>query len=152
MVGLYDGTDSTTEHFCGPDPLPVDNAQYCYVDNSVSWDQSFMQDGYTTGKYWVYMVIAHEWGHAVVEQNPEIEWGEPELQADCLAGAALYGGATDGLIAFGPDATKEFATDLSQIGDEASWSETNDHGDSLQRVNFFSLGKEYGVNGCLGDD
>ena len=49
------------------------------------------------GDSWVYLVIAHEWGHAI-QDRLDTAWSRSaeELQADCLAAAALYGAAADG--------------------------------------------------------
>jgi hypothetical protein len=40
----------------------------------------------------LYLVVAHEWGHAIQARlNPDIQAVRRELQADCLAGAAIFG-------------------------------------------------------------
>jgi predicted metalloprotease len=46
-----------------------------------------------------YVVIAHEWGHAVATRlDPSYLKAAPELQADCLAGLALCGAERDGTL------------------------------------------------------
>ena len=74
-----------------------------------------------------------------------------ELQADCLAGAVLYGAASDDADAASSRTgdEKEIVDGLNFIADEVPWGMTGDHGDSFQRIEAFNLGRTAGVPGCL---
>ncbi len=74
---------------------------YCVPGDFIAWDLGLMADGYRSGDAWVYLVIAHEWGHAVQARlQPSLVLRAQELQADCFAGAALFGAAAQKLLTF----------------------------------------------------
>jgi len=149
VLGAYDGATGTAPA-CGGTPLPNDNAVYCPGGDYVAWDMDLMRAGHQRGDAWVYLVIAHEWGHAV--QN-RLDAGlvdlARELQADCLAGAVLFGAARDTTLTFEDGDIDELSDALSALADETPWTNTSDHGNASQRVSAFSRGAESGVKGCL---
>jgi predicted metalloprotease len=88
-----------------------------------------MRTGYAKGDSWVYLIIAHEWGHAIQNRlKNSLVAQQKELQADCLAGAALYGAAEK---------------------DRTPRIEPGDHGDAFQRIENFSKGRTGGVKACF---
>ncbi|QKV91964.1 neutral zinc metallopeptidase [Streptomyces sp. NA02950] len=147
--GVYDGSAPDVP-LCGNEPLPDDNAVYCPAGDFIAWDMDLMRWGHQRGDAWVYLVIAHEWGHAV--QN-RLDAGlvdlARELQADCLAGAVLFGAARDQTLTFEEGDTEELADALTALADKTPWTNTSDHGDATQRVSAFSRGAQSGVKGCL---
>ncbi|MET7760984.1 neutral zinc metallopeptidase [Streptomyces sp. NPDC005393] len=149
VLGPYDGAAADVPS-CGGTPLPNDNAVYCPDGDFVAWDMDLMRWGHERGDAWVYLVIAHEWGHAV--QN-RLDAGlvdlARELQADCLAGAVLFGAAKDKTLTFEDGDTNELADALTALADKTPWTNTSDHGDASQRVSYFSRGAQSGVKGCL---
>ncbi|MGA6153051.1 neutral zinc metallopeptidase [Stenotrophomonas sp. NPDC087984] len=149
ILGVYDG-DTPGTPVCGSEPLPDDNAVYCPDGDYIAWDMDLMRFGHARGDAWVYLVIAHEWGHAV--QN-RLDAGlvdlARELQADCLAGAVLFGAAQDGTLTFEEGDTQELADALTALADRTPWTDVSDHGDASQRVSYFSRGARSGVKSCL---
>ncbi|MCG0283869.1 neutral zinc metallopeptidase [Streptomyces sp. PSAA01] len=149
ILGAYDG-DTPGAPVCGSEPLPDDNAVYCPDGDYIAWDMDLMRWGHARGDAWVYLVIAHEWGHAV--QN-RLDAGlvdlARELQADCLAGAVLFGAAQDGTLTFEEGDTEELADALTALADRTPWTDVSDHGDASQRVGYFSRGARSGVKSCL---
>lgn len=149
VVGLYNGSD-TDVPTCAGEPLPADNALYCGPEHYVAWDAGLMVRSFDVGNSWTYLVIAHEWGHAVLAQlNPSLVYESEELQADCLAGATLYGAEASGSITMGNGAEKELVDGLNQLADQTAWTDSDDHGDSFERIEAFNLGRSGGVNACL---
>lgn len=151
VLGLYDGSqpDAPT---CSGEPLVADNAFYCIKEDYVSWDVSLMLKGLEFGDSWVYLIVAHEWGHAIAHRlNTDLQAQEGELQADCIAGAVLYGSKKDGVLEFEEGDEKELARSLSEIGDETPWTSSSDHGDPFERIGAFSRGRDSGVLACLPD-
>lgn len=148
--GGYDGTSGPLCH--GQASVP-DNAFYCDDGDFVAWDNHLMQTGYAHGDSFPYLVIAHEWGHAIQARlNASLQSQSAELQADCLAGATIYGSAKDGTIVFEEGDEKEIVDALSDLSDETPWTQTEDHGDAFQRVDAFNLGRSGGVAACLPDE
>ena len=97
IVGTYDGFDALSTPRCGTATLRPNNAYYCSTSNWIAWDLTLMANGYAFGDSFIYFVIAHEWAHSIQAQidAPLVDVAE-ELQADCLAGAALYGWTAPG--------------------------------------------------------
>ncbi len=151
VVGLYDGTDEDTAPTCGGEPLEAYNAFYCPDGDFVAWDASLLVDGADQiGDSWVYLVVAHEWGHAIQARlDSQYVAQADELQADCLGAAALYGAAADGTLEFDMGDEQELVTSLSALADQMPWTMTADHGDAFQRVQWFTLGRNGGVNACF---
>jgi uncharacterized protein len=150
VFGIYDGYDVENAPTCFGDPLPPGNAFYCPDGDYVAWDKTLLELGYEIGDAWPYLIIAHEWGHAIqADLSMDLQSVQYELQADCLAGAVLYGSREDGTLTFEQGDEKEIVDGLNFIADEAPWGMTGDHGDSFQRIEAFNLGRTDGVPGCL---
>lgn len=149
VVGLYDSEDPENP-VCDGGPLLDNNAHYCSDGHFVAWDDDLMLRALDLGDSWVYFVIAHEWGHAIVDQlDPSLQWNAYELQADCLAGAALYGAAEDGTISLSADFTDRMVDNLSEVADQTPWTDRTDHGDALDRIEAFNEGRTGGVEACM---
>ncbi|MDQ4133902.1 MAG: neutral zinc metallopeptidase [Actinomycetota bacterium] len=129
------------------------NAYYCPPDDYLAWDWELMAGGYSDeniGDSFVYMVIAHEWAHAIQARlQEEIVSAGAELQADCLAAATLTGAANDGTLTFEPGDRGEIFTALVAVADEVEWGDPADHGAADQRVEAYQTGEEGGVEACL---
>jgi uncharacterized protein len=141
--------------FANPRP---NNAYYCnpdqdeYVAFDLNWLQGYLADhpgGATT-----FLIIAHEWGHAVQdtwkEQGGADVWDPPytqELNADCLAGVFLAASIDDGTVV-------EEAGDADEIfswlyeGGSSPWLTPGDHGTSNQRQAAFSDGYTNDTDYC----
>ncbi|MFI6512592.1 neutral zinc metallopeptidase [Streptosporangium sp. NPDC050855] len=136
---------------CHGYPLPDDNALYCWPPyDFVAWDVDLMSMGYRQGDAWIYLIVAHEWSHAVQARIPQrLVSRQIELQADCLAGATLWGAGEDGTLHFEEGDTREIAAALRQHADDTPWTDVNDHGTAAQRLSAFNRGALQGVGGCL---
>jgi predicted metalloprotease len=147
VAGAYLGTNGPT---CGGQRSVPFNAFYCTAEDFVAWDQNLMAAGYKQiGDAWVYLIIAHEWGHAI---QARLDRGQvsvaAELQADCLAGATLLGATQDRTIRFEAGDGEELAKTLAAVADDFPWTSESDHGDARQRINAFNLGLRGGVAEC----
>ncbi|NDU74374.1 hypothetical protein GWI34_17285 [Actinomadura sp. DSM 109109] len=150
VAGLYDGRDPATAPVCGRERLEPDNAAYCPSGDFVAWDAHLMRSGYARGDAWVYLVISHEWGHAVQNRlRRGLVSPAAELQADCLAGAALYGSSDDGTLRFEDGDEQELVAAFKVIGDRVPWTRPGDHGSAVQRLRAFSRGGENGARACF---
>jgi uncharacterized protein len=148
VVGLYDGYGKDVPE-CAGSPLDPENAFYCIPDDFVAWDVTLMVNGFAQGDTWVYLVIAHEWGHAIQARiDPALVAPEGELQADCFAGATLFGSQADGNLNIEDGDLAEITTALSLLADTTAWTSEGDHGDPFQRIGAFDKGKEGGVTAC----
>jgi len=134
------------------------NAYYCpaendeYVAFDLDWFTSYLDEhpgGATT-----FLILAHEWGHAVqdtwVEQNPGGDvWNPPylqELNADCLAGVWMEDSLRRGiLIEESGDADAIFGWLWEEGG---PWFDPGTHGTQEQRQRAFSDGYAYGTDYC----
>ena len=150
VYGLYDGYDVANAPVCFGEPLAPGNAFYCPDGDYVAWDKTLLELGYEIGDSWPYLIIAHEWGHAIqADLSMDLQSVQYELQADCLAGAVLYGSREDGTLTFEQGDEKEIVDGLNFIADEAPWGMTGDHGDSFMRIESFDSGRTGGVPACL---
>jgi predicted metalloprotease len=150
VYGIYDGNDPASAPKCFGDALPPGNAFYCPDGDYVAWDKTLLELGYEIGDSWPYLIIAHEWGHAIqADLDSSLQDEQYELQADCLAAAALYGAKADGILEFEPGDEKEIVDGLNYIADEVPWGMSGDHGDSFQRIEYFDKGRVGGVPACL---
>ncbi|MGP4000806.1 neutral zinc metallopeptidase [Streptomyces sp. 8N706] len=149
ILGGYDGAAASVPR-CGGQPLADDNAVYCPARDFLAWDVDLMNAGHRAGDAWVYLVIAHEWGHAVQNRlDTQLVALQLELQADCLAGAVLFGAAADGMLRFEEGDTDELAQALGVLADDTPWTKASDHGDASERIGAFTRGTQDGVKGCL---
>ncbi|MEU1329644.1 neutral zinc metallopeptidase [Streptomyces sp. NPDC005865] len=131
---------------CAGEPAVAFNAFYCPAEDFIAWDAELLSTGYEQGDAWVYLVIAHEWGHAVQRRVQGLSVVAAELQADCLAGATLFGSED---LKFEPGDEEELAQALTALADDTPWTDSQDHGDADQRINAFSSGGNRGVGACL---
>ena len=150
VLGLYDGTIADETPTRDGKPLEAYNASYCAPEDFVAWDLNLMVRGADLiGDTWVCLVIAHEWGHAIQERlDLSLVAEGDELQADCLGAAALFGAAADGTLTIEEGDEKEMVSSLSVLSEEMAWTSSADHGDPFQRVQWFTLGRNGGVNAC----
>ena len=150
VAGLYDGTEPDTAPRCDGEPLEAYNAYYCPDGDFVAWDAGLLVNGADQiGDSWVYLVVAHEWGHAIQARlDSSLVAQAEELQADCLGAAALYGAHADGTLEFDASDEPELIGSLTALADQMPWTMSSDHGDAFQRVQWFTLGRNGGVNAC----
>ncbi|NEB03968.1 hypothetical protein [Streptomyces sp. SID13726] len=131
---------------CGGEPALPGNAFYCTDGDFLAWDAQLMADGYRSGDSWVYLVVAHEWGHAVQNRVLGLSDVAQELQADCLAGATLFGSED---LRFEEGDTDELAAALAALADDTPWTNSSDHGDANERISSFAAGGRGGVEACM---
>jgi uncharacterized protein len=136
---------------CGGEPSVPFNAFYCADGDFLAWDENLMATGYQRiGDAWVYLIIAHEWGHAIQARlDRTLVSVAAELQADCLAGASLQGAARDGLIQIEPGDAEEIGQTLAAVADDFPWTDERDHGDARQRTAAFNQGVSGGATACV---
>jgi predicted metalloprotease len=148
VAGGYVGNDGPP---CGGEPSVPFNAFYCTDGDFLAWDENLMAAGYERiGDVWVYLIIAHEWAHAI---QARLDRGlvsvAAELQADCLAGASLQGAAQDGLLQFEAGDTEELGQTLAAVADDFPWTSERDHGNAQQRTEAFNQGATGGATACF---
>lgn len=149
IKGSYNG-DDPNRLTCSGEIAQAFNAFYCIREDYLAWDFNLMKTGYAKGDAWIYLVVAHEWGHAIqnrLQMGLVSEAGE--LQADCLAGAVLTGAEADGTLNWEEGDTTEIGQALSAFGDDLPWTDPSSHGDAIERVTAFGRGRANGVRGCL---
>ena len=148
VAGGYVGTSGPS---CAGEPSVPGNAYYCPPENFLAWDENLMRAGYNQiGDAWVYLVIAHEWAHAIQARLEQSQVSvAAELQADCMAGAALQGAVEQGLVSLEPGDSEELAQGLIASADDYPWTDVRSHGDAQQREAAFSTGTDGGVNACV---
>jgi uncharacterized protein len=147
VKGAYLGEDGPT---CGGQPSVAFNAFYCPSQDFLAWDENLMAAGYRQiGDAWVYLIIAHEWGHAIQARLRADQVSvAAELQADCFAGATLFGAADRGLLQFERGDIQELQQTLVAVADDFPWTKESDHGDARQRINAFNQGSDGGPTSC----
>jgi len=148
VTGGYRGGNGPT---CAGQPALAFNAFYCPSQDFLAWDENLMDAGYQrVGDSWVYLIVAHEWGHAIQSRINRYRVSlATELQADCLAGATLAGAQRDGLIRLQPGDNQELTATLTALADTYPWTNRRDHGDAQQRIASYNLGVGQGVQACL---
>jgi len=155
VEGYYDSGRTIDPAFsCGGQPADAQNARYCPADDTLAWDVQLMRKGEKEGggNAFVYLVVAHEWGHAIANRLSPTLQAAPEPQADCLAGAVIYGSAKDGVIQFEQGDEKTLSSSLVNLADDTPWTNVNDHGSAFQRIENFDAGRQGGVRACLPRD
>jgi predicted metalloprotease len=146
---VYGPYDESTMPMCGGEPLGMNNASFCH-DGYIAWDAAFVAEGYSTDDAFTWVMVAHEWAHAIQYQlDPALVMEAIELQADCMAGATLMGAVQDGRLTFEADDAEGLAMVFEMLGDDVEWTDSNSHGSSAQRVEAFGIGLENGVGACL---
>jgi hypothetical protein len=151
VLGLYDGTDPADTPTCDGQPLEVDNAYYCASEDYLAWDAGVLLKGADViGDSWVYLVVARQWGHAIQARlDPSLVAAATGYQADCLGGAALFGAVADGTLQLEAGDESELIASLSVLADQLAFTDTSIYGDAFQRVEWFTIGRNGGVNACL---
>jgi hypothetical protein len=156
--GLYDAP--AEQVYCGDLLLPEGNAYYCPIGDFVAFEVDLMLLSQDLGDAFVYLVVAHEWAHAVVSDlDPALVAEAYELQADCLAGATLQGAVDDGLLRLEDGDPQEFTAALTAVASENAWGtiyidangqeQTETHGTAQERTTAFDRGVSNGVRSCL---
>jgi len=148
-LGLYDAPRD--EVYCGSNLLTDQNAYYCgSTEDFMAFDIDFLGRARIIGDVFVYMIVAHEWGHAIQERlDTTLQQVRYELQADCLAGAVIQGTLDDGTLLFEPGDNEEVSAGLTDIADDVPWGNAGDHGSPQERIDNYSAGVYGGVNACL---
>lgn len=155
-----DGDDPSAPTECGS---PENNAAYCRLDDSISWDRSERSGLLPIAqKYFgpiaVVGVLAHEYGHAVQSHA-----GLPkktativkEQQADCYAGTYMRWvaeGNSPRFVLSTADGINHLLAGLLAIRDpidpEADPDDSDAHGTGLDRISAFQVGFELGPKPC----
>jgi len=109
----------------------------------------------TIGNRFVYLVVAHEFAHAVQQRltntgQNSLVWQEIELQADCMAGALLVAANDAGRIDVDHDEVEDMYESLAALADAEPWADQGDHGNAWQRVGEFEVGATERMAGCVG--
>ena len=158
-TGLYDAPGEVV--FCGQTQLGEGNAYYCPGAHWLAFEIDFLLQAGTLGDAFIYMIVAHEWGHAIAGQLPrELNSAAYELQADCLGGAALAGAIRDGLLTWESGDDAEVDNGLMFIAQNApAWGteyidvngnkRISEHGSAQERQASFWHGAANGVPSCL---
>jgi predicted metalloprotease len=150
VTGLYDSRRAPIPCQSWGGVSTSNNAWYCSTTDAVGFDVPFMQRVFQLGNTFLYLVVAHEWGHAIQQRlDSRLVSQAKELQADCFAGAVLYGAAADGKLKWENGDTQELARDLTNVADKYPWTKVGDHGSPTQRINSFGTGKG-GPKACFG--
>jgi hypothetical protein len=143
--------DERTDTGCGKvDPSVV--AAYCPKDAAIILAPAEIDKiAREYGDFVPVVAVAHEWGHHIQASLgvPDQKTIREELQADCLAGAALGNAAALGLVDKG-DIRQ--ATDVTRdaLGDPEWLPRDSDqaHGSGDQRVRNLLAGYEQGLSAC----
>ena len=151
VYGGYDGSENPS---CGG--VYEDgsgNAYYCPADDYLAWDWDLFVSQFSDeaiGDSFVYFVIAHEWGHAIQARlDQDFLTKFAELQADCLAAAALDAAAKYGSFFWEPGDRGEIFQSLSLVADEVEWGNAASHGSADQRIEAYQAGEKGGVRACF---
>lgn len=152
VQGMY--TSGTDSYLCGGEEgLAPSNALHCAEPVGEDWlavsDDLLFAGTDQIGDAFVYMVVAHEWAHAIQQRQPGLTAPWTELQADCLAGATLAEATDQGLLLWDEGDEEELAVGLEAVADETGWTDTTSHGSAQERIDFFQHGVDEGVEGCL---
>jgi predicted metalloprotease len=156
--GLYDYPQD--EVYCGDVLLQGENAWYCGAGDFLAFEVDLMMRSQDLGDAFVYLVVAHEWAHAVTARiDPALVSEKYELQADCLAGAALQGAVDDGSLRLEDGDNQEFVDSLAAVASDVPWGtvyvdangqeQVEVHGSAQERTDAFDQGAGNGVTGCL---
>jgi predicted metalloprotease len=137
---------------CGNQPAAPNNAFYCPAGHFIAYDQDWMESLWNEmGDGSVYVIIPHEFGHAVQAQlqtNFELNV-QKELQADCYAGGTLSALVSSGALQAQSGDEDELLLSLDAAGDPTDdWLNPSAHGTAEQRQASFATGWRNGVGTC----
>ncbi len=125
------------------------NAFYCPDGHFIAYDATWLQSLYDQlGDGAVYIVIPHEFGHAVQNQLQSTHefTVQSELQADCYAGGTLKGLIDGGRLQAQEGDDAELMANLEAAGDPTdAWWEPGAHGTGPQRQLNFARGLDRGL-------
>lgn len=154
----YDSAGKNVQ-VCRANSQGVENAFYCPVDDSVSWDRGTLLPVLNSmfGPMAVVTVFAHEIGHAVQYRLGSVTQATPtivkEQQADCYAGAFIRwvadGNAKHFQVSTGDGLNRVLAAMMfirDQVGTTAV--DPQAHGSSFDRVAAFQFGFTSGPPRC----
>ncbi|NRQ37932.1 hypothetical protein HII36_39800 [Nonomuraea sp. NN258] len=145
----YDGRSGPR---CGDESPVPNNAFYCPAGHFIAFDRVWMEAlREEMGDGSVYLIIPHEFGHAVQAQlRTEFELNvQVELQADCYAGGTLSALVESGQLIAQPGDADELLLSLEAAGDPTDdWLDPSAHGTAEQRQAAFTTGYENGVGAC----
>lgn len=137
---------------CGGLPSVPNNAFYCADGHFIAYDERWMRKLYDEmGDGSVYVIIPHEFGHAVQAQlNSGFRLNvERELQADCYAGGTLGALVAGGSLEAEPGDRDELFLNLAAAGDPTDdWLRPDAHGTAEQRQALFAKGYDEGAAAC----
>ncbi|GAA4581173.1 hypothetical protein GCM10023194_11640 [Planotetraspora phitsanulokensis] len=145
----YNGEDGPE---CGRQPAVPNNAFYCPSGHFIAYDATWLEGMYDRmGDGAVYLVIPHEFGHAVQAQLVnDFQFNvQRELQADCYAGATLSGLIQEQALQADEGDGAELLANLEAAGDPTdAWLAPDAHGTAAQRQAAFAKGYGQGVGAC----
>ncbi len=137
-------------------PMPK-NAFFCGAsrDEHIAFDSDWFENFLVRwpGGATTFLILAHEWGHAVqhawLKNNGGDVWNpayRKELNADCLAGAFLAWAYRNGHIKEDSDDADALWNWLYSSG--SPWLDPKTHGSHEQRVTAFQDGMTTGIHDC----
>ncbi|MGC5013723.1 neutral zinc metallopeptidase [Streptosporangium sp. DT93] len=145
----YRGDDGPS---CGEERAVPNNAFYCPAGHFIAYDENWMRELYRRmGDGSVYVIIPHEFGHAVQAQlDTAFRLNvERELQADCYAGGTLGALVKGGSLQTEPGDEDELLVNLAAAGDPTDdWLRPDAHGTAEQRQTMFAKGYDRGTSAC----
>ncbi|QYC38605.1 Putative neutral zinc metallopeptidase [Nonomuraea coxensis DSM 45129] len=145
----YSGADGPG---CGGRPAVPNNAFYCPAGHFIAFDRDWMEALWSDmGDGSVYVIIPHEFGHAVQAQlRSAFQLNvQAELQADCYAGGTLSALVGSGALRTEPGDEDELLLSLEAAGDPTDdWLDPAAHGTAEQRQASFAEGYRSGVGAC----
>ncbi|GAC56119.1 hypothetical protein GOHSU_03_00130 [Gordonia hirsuta DSM 44140 = NBRC 16056] len=128
---------------CGE--MPKNNAIYCPRDHSVQFGRDYLEQAAGSGDVLVYDVVAHEWAHAVLRQQPAGVVHKPqELQAQCLSGGALGDLVRQEVLVVDEGDEEGFAALFNR-----SSAPGDIHGTAKQQAQAFMTGWKQGPKACF---
>ncbi|MBF8187655.1 neutral zinc metallopeptidase [Nonomuraea sp. K274] len=137
---------------CGGEESVPNNAFYCPLGHFIAFDKQWMESLWNEmGDGSVYVIIPHEFGHAVQAQlETRFELNvQAELQADCYAGGTLSALVGSGVLQAQDGDENELLLSLAAAGDPTDdWFNPAAHGTAEQRQASFVIGYRDGVGGC----
>jgi len=162
----WDAGGYQSEEFCGGDTYGLENAGFCFLDNTIGWDRGellpALRDNF--GDIAVTNVLAHEYGHAIQHQAGLNKKDTPTLvseqQADCFAGAYMRwvaeGHSPRFTLSTG-DGLNRLLAALISFRDPLQSEEdldpgANDHGSAFERISAFQFGFTDGAASCAAID
>ncbi|OBB01492.1 peptidase [Mycobacteriaceae bacterium 1482268.1] len=162
----WDAGKFETQKFCGEDTYGLENAGFCFVDDTVGWDRGVLlpslRDDF--GEIAVTNVLAHEYGHAIQHQAKLNKKRTPTLvaeqQADCFAGAYMRWvaeGNSDRFTLSTADGLNSLLAAVISIRDPLLSEDdyapgANEHGSAFERITAFQFGFTDGAASCAAID